>query len=75
MTALTARNTALADQVLAVLAGTGAMPLSTRQVAEQCTEWSESETYRALTRLAARQQAEKITLPDCRMRYWRGVIA
>jgi len=72
--ALTARNQHLADQVLAVLRDSGPLPISTVQVTRALGldgGYAQAEIWRVLTRLAKRGEAEKITLPDMRCRYWR----
>jgi hypothetical protein len=74
MSALTARNVHLTDQVLAVLADSGPLPISTRQVTKAAGlegAYHEAEIWRVLDRLARRGEAERIVLPDMCCRYWR----
>jgi hypothetical protein len=74
VTALTARNVHLTDQVLAVLAESGPLPISTKQVTEAVGlegGFHQAEVWRVLARLAKRGEAEKIVRPEMYCRYWR----
>ena len=85
MTALTTRNVALTDQILAALADEGGLPISTSalhaRLSPPCGGWPHTDCwdrhldyatiYRLLNRLAKRGEVEKIRLEDMRSRYWR----
>lgn len=72
MTALTARNVALTDQILAAMADEGGLPVSTMGLLDKLGMRGEHGTVlRMLNRLAHLGEVEKITLPDMRCRYWR----
>ena len=73
MARLTARNLAVTDQILAVLAESYPLPVSTHEVEER-TGYGVRHgqlTYRMLQRLADHGEIEKICLPEMRSRYWR----
>jgi hypothetical protein len=73
MTALSPLSIHVTDQVLAVLAAEYPVPAPTRLV-EDRTGYGPRYgllTYRMLTRLARRGEAEKITVPNSKSRYWR----
>ena len=85
MTALTARNVALSDQILAALAGEGGLPISTvalhAKLSPPCDGWPHTDCWdrhldygtvlRLLNRLAKRGEVEKIEVDGMRSRYWR----
>lgn len=71
MTALTARNERLAALARAVLVLEWPQALSTRAVEERISRRYDPDVYRALCRLERLGEAEKITPPDLRSRYWR----
>jgi hypothetical protein len=70
---LSALSAAATEAVRKVLSDSGQLPMSTRQV-EEATGYGARYgqlTYRMLCRLAARGEAEKITVPDRLGVYWR----
>lgn len=85
MTAMTARNVALTDQILATLANEWPLPISTpelwRKVSPPCNGWPHTECWprhvdysavlRILNRQARQDVVEKIRLEDMRCCYWR----
>jgi hypothetical protein len=74
---LSPRSVHVTDQILAVLASEYPLPVSTREIEER-TGYGSSYgqlTYRMLTRLARRGEAEKITVADMKSRYWRLAAA
>lgn len=85
MTALTARNIALSDQILAVLASEGGLPISTAalhaKLRPPCDGWPHTRcwerhldyatVYRLLNRLAKRGDVERIAVEGMRSLYWR----
>jgi hypothetical protein len=73
VSALSPRSVHVTDQILAVLAGEWPLPVPTGVIQERTGYAARygQLTYRMLQRLARRGEAEKITLPDMRSRYWR----
>jgi hypothetical protein len=70
---LAALSAAATEAIRTVLRDSGYLPMSTRQV-EEATGYGarySQLTYRMLCRLAARAEAEKITVPDKLGVYWR----
>jgi len=68
-------RTHVADQVLAALAETAPMPLSTPAVQDRTSYGVRygQLVYQVLTRLAAAGEVEKITPPGGKPVYWRRV--
>lgn len=73
MAALSPLSLHVTDQITAVLRDAWPLPLSTGEI-ERRTGYGiryGQLTYRMLQRLASRGDAEKVTLPDMKSRYWR----
>jgi hypothetical protein len=72
MASLTARNVHLTDQILAVLAAEGALPISTSALVAKLGELPyHAVVLRLLNRLARRGEVEKLELDGMRCLYWR----
>ena len=73
MAALSSLSVHVTDQITAVLRDAWPLPLSTGEI-EKRTGYGiryGQLTYRMLQRMARAGDAEKITMPDMKSRYWR----
>lgn len=75
MTALTARNVALTDQVVAVLRDAWPDPLPTGEIAKRAgsSPWR-NDTWRVLDRLARQGLIERVPVEYSSSRYWRHLV-
>lgn len=71
MTALTARNTRLADLIRAVLVLEWPLPVPTQAIAERVSRRWDPDVYRMLRRMEHHGDAERIKDPDSQSVYWR----
>ena len=60
--------------VRAVLAAEWPLPVPSRVVEERCGMKAYPVVWRMLNRLARRGDAERITVPDMKSRYWRLTV-
>lgn len=71
MTALSRRNDRLTGLVRAVLVLEWPLPVPTPVIEKRVSRRYDPDVYRTLWRLERIGEAERITVPDTRCRYWR----